>query len=663
MFLKNQIKKIADDFPIIIKPNIGQPTFLNLYDLNETNEKTGKKLEFEIYVITDISFNKDLIIAFLTSKIKIQPILKSKGEFNERRGKKFDLKIRNAIKMDYGDLKNVENPSEDFCEAWDIYHNIENKGFKNSKRNHLFKCSLELELSISQEIWNLLENKECVLFDLILEYSSKNQVRINYHSLALFNKNWEDFSFIHASDTHIARRNDFIYEFLRNKALKKVEGGFREEKSDDYFILEREFEFREEFQEEKLERFRHGKYNFNDNLRLFISKANEMQNNKQLDFIVLTGDLTDYVDTANYDKYYDNNFQFLLDIFLGITRDLNLKDKQLMNTTELMVPIFTTVGNHDYRKGFYSIKTGKIYQKFGFERNDIKDYSDDKFFNYFRAIYSRTKFLHDYFRFINPNLNYKVEIGKKFSLIFLDTGLDSIANLFGLMRSAPSTRGLRKYQITLLRQYIQQSNDRRIIIFMHTPPLSPNLGLWKKWRLRKKFGLKRDIEWYDFYEPHIKKHTGSKRIDSILNFKYQTIMYRWSKLMEILSGSDKVIKRRIDMVFCGHTHTLKEFRIKEAKDGEKKKVNYGFYFIPYFIDVPCKIFTNRYRDIIELFDDKESLQAWFDAKKPFIFQTQGLGPLSSKFKVKSPGFRLITIENNLVTDIDVYSMQIKENEG
>jgi 3',5'-cyclic AMP phosphodiesterase CpdA len=660
MFLKNQIKKIEDNFPIIIKPNIGQPAFLNLYDLNEASERLGQKLEFEIFVLAEIAFNKDQIIAFLTSKVNIQPILKSRGEFNDRRGRKYDVEVKNAIKMEYADLNNIINPAEDFYEAWDIYHNIENKGFKNSKRTQLFKCFLEV--GISQEIWNLLENKVCVLFDLLLEYPSKKQVRTNYHSIALFNKNWEDFNFIHASDPHIARRNDFIYEFLRNKELKELERELTEGKKEEHFLLEREFEFREEFQEEKLERFRHGKYNFNDNLRLFISRANEMLKNKQLDFIVLTGDLIDYVDTANEDKYYDNNFQFLLDIFLGITRDLELRNTQLMNTTELMVPIFTTIGNHDYRKGFYSIKTGKIYQKFGLRRRDIKDYSDDKFFNYFRAIYSRTKFLRDYFRFINPNLNYKVEIGKKFSLIFLDTGLDSIANIFGLMRNAPSTRGLHKYQITLLRQYIQQSNDRRIIIFMHTPPLSPNFSLWKKWRLKKKFGLTRDIEWYDFYEPHIKKHTGSKRIDSILNFKYQTIMYRWSTLMEILSGSDEIVKRRVDMVFCGHTHTLKEFRIEEAKERERKKVNYGFYFIPYFIDVPCKVFTNRYRDIIELFDDKENLKAWFDAKKPFIFQTQGLGPLSSKFKVKSPGFRLVIVENNIVSDIDVYSMQIKENE-
>jgi len=658
MFTKNHIGGISDGLPIIIKPNIGQPILINLGHKSNEYRKKNNKIEFDILLVANSSMSKTSIKKLLFNNIFLQPILQDQGDFQKRRGRRYKLSVQKIVQKDFIDFRKIYNASESICEIWDIYNNVIKKGFKNSKREQIFKCRLEMALSF--DIFRILKQKSILLFDLILDYPATNKIRINYHSIALYEKNWENFQFIHASDSHIARRNDFIHKFLKVEELKKIKRELEEGTKKEHYIINRKFEFKEEFQEEKLERFRHGKYNFNNNLRFFISKVNEMEKKEEIDFIVITGDLVDYVDTANLDNYYENNFQFFLDVLLGINRDPSINDKELLNLRELMVPIFTLVGNHDYRKGFYSIKMGKIFQKFGLEKQDIKDYEDDKFFNYFRAAYSRTKFLKDYYRFINPNLNYKIEIGKDFSLVFLDTGPDSIANLFGLLRNAPATRGLKKYQIDLLRKFIHQSGDRHIILFMHTPPLSPNLGPWKKWRLRKKFELDRKIEWYDFYEPNIKKYTGIKRIDSILNFKYQTIMYRWSTLMKILSGSDEIVKRKVDLVFCGHTHTLKEFRIEQAKEEEKKKVNYGFYFLPYYIDVPCKIFTNRYRDIIELFDNKIYLESWFDAKKPFIFQTQGLGPLSSKFKVKSPGFRLISVKNNHISDIDVYSMHIKE---
>jgi len=658
MFQKNRIEDIKVDFPIILKPNIGQPVLLNINQMSDPNWNNEHIIEFDSIILANSSFKEQEIRKIFAENIFIEPILKDEGDFEKRRGDKLKLKIKSISTKDLIDFKKIQYASEELCEVWDIYHSINKRGFIGSGRDQLFIGHFEIILS--SKIFEELKTHLCILFDIVVNYPEIKQTRTNYHSIALYNKEWKNFNFIHASDTHIARRNDFIYNFLKLKELEKFEKNPKKGKDQNNYLLSREFEFEEEFQEENLKRFRHGKFNFNNNLRLFISTANEMRERNILDFIVITGDLVDYVDTANNDEFYDNNFQLLLDILLGINRDSNLSDKKIFNTTELMVPIFTTIGNHDYRKGHYSINAGKLFKKFGLEKKDIKEYKDDKFFNYFNAIYSRTKFLKDYLTFFNPNLNFKVEIGEEYSLIFLDTGLDSIADIFGLMRSAPSTRGLKKYQIDLLRRFIQQSKDRNILVFMHAPPLSPNLGPLKKWRFRKKFKLDRKIEWYDFYEPNIKKYTGSKRIDSILNFKSQTIMYRWRTLMKILSGSDEIIKRKVDMVFCGHTHTLKEFRIEEAKKFEKRKVNYGFYFVPYYVNIPCKIYTNRYRDIIEQFDDELNRESWFDAKKPFIFQTQGLGPLSSKFKVKSPGFRLISVKNNQISNIKVYSMHLKE---
>ncbi|MBD3194854.1 MAG: hypothetical protein GF317_07360 [Candidatus Lokiarchaeota archaeon] len=660
MFTNKNIERIQKNKPIFIKPNIGQPILLNLQEEIESNGKSSNNIDFDLFGLYVSKIDINEVMKNLEDNVYLQPVLAGKGEFNERRGKLIKLSILKVSKVLSPNLKKKVYPTENSCEIWDIYHNIRKGGFKKSRRDTLFKC--EVSFRVPNDLADLIDEFNVILFDLIVYFNNHKQKRVNYHSIALFNKSWENFRFIHATDTHIARRNDFIYKFLKKEKNKKKNDNQLGTEDLNHEVLEYDFEFEEEFQHENLEIFRHGKFNFNYNLRLFISKVNKLCSNGKLDFIVLTGDIVDFVDTANTDEYYDNNFQFFLDILLGIQRELKVEIPEHINKEELLVPIFTIVGNHDYRKGYYSIKTGIIYKKFGLEKKDVKNYKDDKYFNYFRSMYSRTKFLEDYFKFINPNRNFKIDIGKDYSLIFLDTGIDSIANLFGLMRSAPSTRGLKDYQIESLRNYIIQSQNRNVIVFMHTPPLSPNLGPWKKWRLRKRFGLKRKVEWYDFYEQNIEKYTGSKRIDSILYFKYQTIMYNWDILMEILSGSDKIIRRKIDLVFCGHTHTLKEFRIREAKEAEKQKVNLGFYFIPFYLKGPCKIYTNRYRDIIKKFDNILDLKSWFDAKKPFIFQTQGLGPLSSKFKVKSPGFRLVTIKKNQVVNIAVYSMQIKSKE-
>jgi 3',5'-cyclic AMP phosphodiesterase CpdA len=652
--------RIDENYPIIIKPNLGQPSLINLREYVDENNSISREIRFNLILLAKSGISIDEIQKQIRNNIYLQPILKSSGNFDQRRGKKFPLEINKIIKKEYKDFRIEENPKEEVCELWDIYRAIKKKGFGKT-RDQLFK--IELSIKDIRELSQILKEKNVnhLLCDLIHNYPELDAQRVNFHAIALFNKDWKNFQFIHASDSHIARRNDFIARFLKNKAINKAESKKDKKKRPFSFILDREYNFKEGFQEKKLERFRHGKFNFNTNLRLFISYVNNKVKENELDFVVFTGDLVDYVDPANYDDHYENNFQFLFDILLGINRDPELKDKDFENKMEIMAPIFTIVGNHDYRVGFYSIKTGRIYRKFGLRRRDIRDYKDGKLFHYLRALYSRTKFLNNYLLLINPNLNFKVNIGEKYSLIFLDTGMDSIANLFDLMESAPSTRGLKRFQIELLREFIKQSNTKRLIIFMHAPPLSPNFNRIKKWRLKRKFGLDRDIEWADLYEENITKYRDSKRLETILYFKYQTIMYRWARLIKILVGADKIIKKKTDLVLCGHTHTLKEFRIEEAEESEMKRVNYGFYFLPIYIKMPCKIYTSRYRDTIEQFKNESQLKTWFEANKPFIFHTQGLGPLSSKFKVKSPGFRIITVENNLISNVQVYSLQLKNN--
>jgi hypothetical protein len=134
-------------------------------------------------------------------------------------------------------------------------------------------------------------------------------------------------------------------------------------------------------------------------------------------------------------------------------------------------------------------------------------------------------------------------------------------------------------------------------------------------------------------------------------------MYNWGTVLKIFTGSDKIIRRKVDIVMCGHTHTLKEYRLKEAKKTER--INFGFWFFPIYIEVPVEIYTSRYRDKFNEIKNPFDLKTWFDVNKPFVFQTQAVGPLSAKFKFKPPGFRYYTIKNDQIVSAKVFSLHLK----
>jgi hypothetical protein len=159
----------------------------------------------------------------------------------------------------------------------------------------------------------------------------------------------------------------------------------------------------------------------------------------------------------------------------------------------------------------------------------------------------------------------------------------------------------------------------------------------------------------------LRNYVGDGRLEKILNLKYQTIMYNWVNLLKIFVGADKIIQRKVDLVLCGHTHTLKEYRLKEAKKDDAETINFGFYLAPIYVNVPCEVYTNNYRELFNSFKDLKELRVWFDVNKPFIFQTQAIGPITQLFKYKPPGFRSITIRNSQIKRVNIYSLHLKED--
>ena len=651
-------------FPIIIKPNLGQPVLLNLSD---EAKQSKKKYTFTAYIVALSSHSVQRILESLISNVSIQPILKEEGDFDKRRGEKYVIKPITIIEIRDFDFQDQTMINERNCIAYDFYTTLLDIEEIFGKRDALYEIVFEISIPVINAISRLLDQtgKNFLLFDIVHEIPNSEIKKTNFHSIAIFNKNWSDFKFIQATDLHIARRNDYIIDFIRDKVRNKLERfESKENKLNkiDTFALNRDYEFKEGFQEERLDELKFAKFNFNYSLRKFIEFANSKASSNECDFILFTGDLVDYLSIGKGNRTYKNNVEVFLDILLGLNKGEDnwpffIHDQQLVNKKELLVPIFTITGNHDYHKGPYGLRLAGIHKIFGYTNSELSGYRDIKFRDYVYAFYSRKHFIADYLRYINPNCNFMLEIGNEYNFIFLDTGADSIADFHDLMKGGASTKGIKDYQIDILRTYIKLSLDKNIIIVMHTPPISPNLTPSKKKKYKKLFNIKkRKIEWSDFYEENLKKMNFSGRLEQLLNMKYQTIMYNWSTFLKICTGSDKIIRRKVDLLLCGHTHTIKEYRLRETD--ESQRINYGFWALPFYIDIPCEIYTSIYRNKLKQFENKLDKQVWFDVNKPFVLQTQALGPLSAKFDTKSPGFRYITIKNNEVERMDIFSLHL-----
>ena len=657
-------------FPIIIRPNLGQPLLINLMDYLDGEGKFEKKVIIETLIITIPNQSIQEILEHFYSNIFIQPILKDKGDFEERRGEKYLLKLIEIEKIENLDFRDQPILEKENCITWDIFNSLLQIKNVFGKRKEIYKIKFEIEIQDIKKIQTELKisGRNFFLFDIVHDIPNMMENKVNYHSIAIFNKDWKNFNFIHASDFHIARRNDFILHFIKEKVRSKIakyHGKEKKLRKINKFILDRKFVFKEEIQEERYEILRWAKYNFNFNLRMLIEFINSKVMKNELDFVLMTGDLIDYLNIARGNHQFKNNFEVILEILLGLNRGLDKppylgKDDEFVNKEEILAPIFTIVGNHDYRKGHYGLRFAKIHKIFGMTKSDIKGYNDTNFFDYIFALYSRDKILKDYFRFFNPNLNFNLNIGNIYNFIFLDTGQDSIADMHDLLKGGPSTKGIKDYQIDLLRSYIKLSYDKKIIVVMHTPPISPSLSFSKRRKFKKKFKIKnRSLKWSDFYEDNLKKYEETGRLDKILNLKFETIMYNWATLLKIFTGSDKIIRRKIDLVLCGHTHTLKEYRLKEAKETER--INFGFLFFPIYIEIPCEVYTSNYRKKFNQFNDKKDLKIWFDVNKPFVLQSQAVGPISALYKYKPPGFRYYTIEDDQITNAKVFSLHLKNN--
>jgi hypothetical protein len=157
------------------------------------------------------------------------------------------------------------------------------------------------------------------LYDLLFVSSSASPV-IAAHCLYA-RAEWHNFRLAHATDLHISARLDSFRQKLVDAQLALGAAAFN---------------------------------NCNDNLRDLIRYANACYERGELDGVLLTGDLVDYQFEADQAKASGGNFALLERLLLGQS-PYPQPPADGGAAEELRVPVFASLGNHDWRANPYEL--------------------------------------------------------------------------------------------------------------------------------------------------------------------------------------------------------------------------------------------------------------------------------------------------------------------
>ncbi|MFX0105293.1 MAG: metallophosphoesterase, partial [Candidatus Hodarchaeota archaeon] len=389
----------------LISPNLGRPSILQI-------DRKLKKKNFQTHLlfISDIT-DPEILLRSIKNQISLVPLFdykwsyklifvkKPKGLFSKWRekrsrekGKKFlkeKLKTTTEVDLNLETLKKLKSrlhrgepifPKVMNVEVTPIIpiHNIsyikdlnpEELLIKTQVFGELSKFyRTNIKFTLSKEVLKFLKERNFVMFDIYSPNSS-----INYHSLVVSKQKWKDFTFVHATDLHLAERNDRIYEIIK----KWTQSSVKESVEDFFELVKKKLKIKK--MKETQERvfsdikipLRKRLINPNNQFRKFIKLMNRKVLRNELDFIVLTGDLVDYTILSRLSKklrnlnefrYKDSNWQIFKNTLLNIP--LNQKYKGVIRGEELNCPIFTNLGNHDYRPFHYDLTWGEMYKKIG----------------------------------------------------------------------------------------------------------------------------------------------------------------------------------------------------------------------------------------------------------------------------------------------------------
>jgi len=285
-------------------------------------------------------------------------------------------------------------------------------------------------------------------------------------------KDWDKFGILHATDIHVTGRADAIFSTLRGLGRNESAEAFN---------------------------------NTNDGFRDFIRYANHLHDKNLVDLIVATGDLVDYQYEGDGNTVNDLGGSFLL--FEKIMRGASPSPRGTP-VEELRVPIFTTLGNHDYRKIEYGLLFDvdipvhkdlevRNFDAFNLTRSDVQALEGDKptISSDAAVAQVRVKQPHHYFKRINTVVNdgssYLVRLGPNHRIVILDSQHDigiiegewdafKVTQLgiggedkTSFADGAPNQVGVTDRHLSLLSQALTEAGgDGVVITGIHGPPIN-----------------------------------------------------------------------------------------------------------------------------------------------------------------------------------------------
>lgn len=478
----------------ITRPNLGQPIIT-------TTSELASGISF---IISSEPDDKNSNIKDLSDyNLAIRPV--------DQKDTKFPLEVVNVQAAKVNHQRDV---SFNHVETHLIIHKILELGEKEIPF---------WELTVCIRGGDVLGGKRKRLFDIILTTHGSG-TRENNHALCVYESIGNNLSFIHSTDLHLAMRNDKILETIKDKAPRSAYEDAREN-----FI------------------------NFNENFRRLIRYVNN--HSDEIDFLIVSGDIVDYYQPDELYKpapldtsvcpFEESNLSIFCDSVLG--RGLN-------QNNELTIPIFTTTGNHDFRPYHYNMSEEGQFKNFGLKDEYIHYLDETPVIRLDSILTANIKWLRDYFKRVNPDLDYLVRFGST-DLLFLDGGKDNysfFSHLWDAIGGSPDTDCTTDLQMEIINSYFEQKkNEGPIFIVMHTPPVN----------IRGKY-VKEEL-----YEDFRKEKTGNGWIDyRDRDLSYGSLAYNRERFLEVLTGLTNEKGYKVDLVLSGHAHQDIEFRLESYYD-------------------------------------------------------------------------------------------------
>jgi len=676
------------DRSILINPNIGHPLFLNI-------DRKLKRASFRadiLYVseIEDVkkfkeSIKDDLkLVPIIEYKWKLRAILKRRKELEEKKKRKKKKgfwarrKERKAkkkrekegiisnkeerldkikprvirgdpIKPTIGKIESVSSVSINNPDYIDKeFTSPQSYLIKYNAFDNLFQYyKVSIEFDLNEEVLDFLKKRNFVMLDII----NVNN-RINYHSIVISKNNWENFKFVHATDLHLAERNDRIYgtikKWTQSISKEELEKKFQKHLKRFQFISKLIPTKEKKTEKPLIKRL----INPNNQFRKFIKIMNHKVYHNELDFVAITGDIIDYTLMSKITKlfkkkvdfkYENSNWQIFKNIIINYQSKQEEKYLALEKGEELLCPIFTTLGNHDFRIAAYDLNWGGMYKKIGLNAFEAIALNEAFSASPIDAITKSIGALKGYWSEVNPSLDFSMKLGKNI-FIFLNSGPDSFTNLRDLAAGKPSVTGLSSRQITYLENIINSKLEKgdNVFLFLHGPPVNTGVKRSIFKRLEKKMGKKDILVMIDDFRESILEKLGKKkskaRIDGKFNVKYGTISTNWERLMEFC-------KNYSVLTLAGHTHQLKEFRLEDPM-GLKTKVYDAPPFSLKKIENPAAIYHDIYS---EMYTNSKDIET----HGPFIVQTPAIGLGGYKNPNTAGAYREINVQNGKLESFKV----------